>query len=132
MNMCIQTLFCLLIRLDFADMKLLVEKENLDIVKVVPLLAQDMEFDDEYIAREERQELLQEATEWAKSFPYLDLVKKEWIPARTTILEKTSELLAFFGISSHAAWEDYYFNQQLKEAWMSLLWRRSCNAYSEK
>ena len=34
-----------------ADMKLLVEKENLDIVKVVPLLAQDMEFDDEYIAR---------------------------------------------------------------------------------
>lgn len=71
---------------------------------------------DEYIAREERQELLQEATEWAKSFPYLDLVKKEWIPARTTILEKTSELLAFFGISSHAAWEDYYFNQQLKVA----------------
>ena len=34
-----------------ADMKLLVEKENLDIVKVIPLLAQDMEFDDEYIAR---------------------------------------------------------------------------------
>jgi uncharacterized protein (DUF697 family)/predicted GTPase len=32
------------------DMKLLVEKENLDIVKVVPLLAQDMEFDDEYSA----------------------------------------------------------------------------------
>lgn len=33
------------------DMKLLVEKENLDIVKVVPLLAQDMEFDDEYSAK---------------------------------------------------------------------------------
>lgn len=34
-----------------AEMKALVEKENLDIVKVVPLLAQDMDFDEEYIAR---------------------------------------------------------------------------------
>lgn len=34
-----------------AEMKQLVERENLDIVKVVPLLAQDMNFDDEYIAR---------------------------------------------------------------------------------
>lgn len=34
-----------------AEMKTLVEKENLDIVKVVPVLAQDMEFDEDYIAR---------------------------------------------------------------------------------
>lgn len=34
-----------------AEMKTEVEKENLDVVKVVPVLAQDMEFDDEYIAR---------------------------------------------------------------------------------
>ncbi len=34
-----------------AEMKALVEKENLDIVKVVPVLAQDMDFDEEYIAR---------------------------------------------------------------------------------
>ena len=34
-----------------AEMKKLVEAENLDIVKVVPLLAQDMDFDDKYIAR---------------------------------------------------------------------------------
>jgi len=33
------------------EMKNLVEKENLDIVKVVPVLAQDMDFDEEYIAR---------------------------------------------------------------------------------
>lgn len=33
------------------EMKTLVEKENLDIVKVVPVLAQDMDFDDEYIAK---------------------------------------------------------------------------------
>lgn len=34
-----------------AGMKALVEKENLDIIKVVPLLAQDMDFDDEYVAK---------------------------------------------------------------------------------
>ncbi|MGF2146195.1 YcjF family protein [Vagococcus fluvialis] len=33
------------------EMKSLVEKENLDIVKVVPVLAQDMEFDEDYTAR---------------------------------------------------------------------------------
>jgi small GTP-binding protein len=34
-----------------AEMKALIEKENLDIAKAVPLLAQDMEFDEEYIAK---------------------------------------------------------------------------------
>lgn len=34
-----------------AEMKGLIEKENLDIKKVVPVLAQDMDFDDEYVAR---------------------------------------------------------------------------------
>lgn len=33
------------------EMKSLVEKENLDIVKVVPVLAQDMDFDEEYVAK---------------------------------------------------------------------------------
>lgn len=33
-----------------AEMKDLVEKENFDIVKVVPVLAQDMDFDGEYVA----------------------------------------------------------------------------------
>lgn len=33
------------------EMKTLVEKENLDIVKVVPVLAQDMDFDEEYVAK---------------------------------------------------------------------------------
>ena len=32
-------------------MKTLVEDENLDIVKVVPVLAQDMDFDEEYVAK---------------------------------------------------------------------------------
>ena len=34
-----------------AEMKNLVERENLDIVKVVPVLAQEMDFDGEYVAK---------------------------------------------------------------------------------
>lgn len=71
---------------------------------------------DEFIAREERQELLAESTEWTRNFPIADMVKKGWLPAKTTIEEKTSALLAFFSISNHNAWEDYYFKQQLKVA----------------
>jgi HTH-type transcriptional regulator / antitoxin HigA len=71
---------------------------------------------DEYIAREERQELLAESTDWARKFPIHDMVKKGWLPPKTTIEEKTSELLAFFSISNHNAWEDYYLKQQLKVA----------------
>ncbi|MDX2250017.1 MAG: HigA family addiction module antitoxin [Bacteroidia bacterium] len=71
---------------------------------------------DEFLARKERREILSESTEWAKKFPIADMVKKGWLPAKTTIEEKTSELLAFFSISNHTAWEDYYFNQQLKVA----------------
>lgn len=69
---------------------------------------------DEYLARLERQELLSESIAWAKQFPLSDLVKKGWIPAKSTIEEKTSELLEFFGFSNHSSWENYYFNQQLK------------------
>src|SRR5690606_13016832 len=50
---------------------------------------------DEFIAREERKELLAKATEWARKFPISDMVKKGWIPARTPIEEKVSELFNF-------------------------------------
>lgn len=69
---------------------------------------------DESIAREEHKELLSESAAWAKLFPIADMVKKGWIPAKSSIAEKTSALLAFFSISNHSAWEDYYLNQQLK------------------
>lgn len=71
---------------------------------------------DEFLAREERKELLAESTEWARKFPIADMVKNGWLPAKATIEEKTSELFAFFSISNHTAWEDYYFKQQLKVA----------------
>jgi len=69
---------------------------------------------DEYIAREKRQTIIQEAVAWAKHFPSADMIKKGWLPQVVTIEEKTMEMLAFFGVSNHIAWEDYYFKQQLK------------------
>lgn len=71
---------------------------------------------DEYIARDKRRMVIQEALPWAKQFPLADMTKKSWLPRVATIEEKTMEILAFFGFSNHTAWEDYYFNQQLKVA----------------
>jgi HTH-type transcriptional regulator / antitoxin HigA len=71
---------------------------------------------DEYIARVKRQTVIQEAMAWAKQFPLADMIKKGWLPQVTSMEEKTMELLSFFGFSSHSAWENYYFNQQLKVA----------------
>lgn len=71
---------------------------------------------DEFIAREKRQTVIEEAVAWAKQFPLADMTKKGWLPPVATIQEKTMEMLAFFGFSNHTAWEDYYFKQQLKVA----------------
>lgn len=69
---------------------------------------------DEYLARVERMEILAGSIAWAKQFPISDMVKKRWIPAKSTVEEMTSELLNFFGFSNHTSWENYYFKQQLK------------------
>ncbi len=69
---------------------------------------------DEYMAREKRKAVIDEAVAWAKQFPLADMIKKGWLPAVATIQEKTMEVLAFFGFSAHTAWEEYYFKQQLK------------------
>ncbi len=71
---------------------------------------------DEYVARSERQELLAESNEWARMFPISDMVHKGWLPAKSTIEDKTAALLAFFSLSNHTAWENYYFKQHLKVA----------------
>jgi len=71
---------------------------------------------DEFVARKKRQIVIQEAVGWAKKFPLAEMIRKGWLPPVATIQEKTTEMLAFFGFSTHTAWEDYYFNQQLKVA----------------
>ncbi|NQW29889.1 MAG: HigA family addiction module antidote protein [Ignavibacteria bacterium] len=71
---------------------------------------------DEYVARERHTATLKEQSNWARGFPIADMVKKGWIPERTTISEKTQELLSFFSVSNHEAWANYYLNQELKVA----------------
>ncbi len=71
---------------------------------------------DEYKARERRLELLQQSIDWMSCFPVLDMIKKGWINAVKSPIERAQELLAFFGFSSPEAWENYYYGQQLKVA----------------
>jgi HTH-type transcriptional regulator / antitoxin HigA len=71
---------------------------------------------DEYLAREKRQKVIQQATEWARQFPIKDMMSKGWIPYATSMSEKTEALLSFFSFANHGAWEDYYCKQELKVA----------------
>lgn len=69
---------------------------------------------DEYKAREKRKLAINAAKDWAKCFPFTDMVKNGWINEQSSSEKKTTELFSFFGVSSPAAWEDYFLNQQLK------------------
>lgn len=69
---------------------------------------------DEYKAREKRALVIEEAKGWAKGFPIAEMVNCGWINAKSKAEEKVAELFHFFGVSSPAAWENYFFNQQLK------------------
>ncbi len=71
---------------------------------------------DEFKAREKRSLAIEEAKDWAKRFPIADMVKCGWINAPLKSENIVAELFNFFGVSSPAAWEDYFFNQQLKVA----------------
>jgi HTH-type transcriptional regulator / antitoxin HigA len=71
---------------------------------------------DEFVAREERKTVLTASSAWAKKFPLAEMIKKGWLPPNKSVENRTADLLAFFSISNHVAWEDYYLNQQLKVA----------------
>ncbi len=71
---------------------------------------------EEYKAREKRALAIESAKDWAKCFPIADMVKCGWISVQTKAEEKVAVLFNFFGVSSPEAWENYFFNQQLKVA----------------
>lgn len=71
---------------------------------------------DEYRAREKQTEVLEKSGAWAKKFEIREMIKKEWLPACNSVQDKTLALLAFFGVSGHEAWADYYLRQELKVA----------------
>lgn len=69
---------------------------------------------DEAIARNNRQQAVEEAKEWTKQFPYADMAKRGWVMKTRRIEERTEALLEFLGISSHGAWERVYLRSELK------------------
>lgn len=69
---------------------------------------------DEFIARQEQEKLLEKAKDWARKFPYADMANKGWVKKTSKAIEKAQNLFAFFGISKPSAWEQYYFERQLK------------------
>ena len=60
--------------------------------------------------------IIVDATDWASEFPYAEMAKYGWIKATRNVEEKTSNLLGFFGVASHKAWEKLYMESELKVA----------------
>ena len=71
---------------------------------------------DEFLAREKRREVIEKAVVWARNFPLSQMITFGWLEKMNSRKEMASQLLAFFGIATPNAWEEYYYNQQLKVA----------------
>lgn len=84
---------------------------------------------DEYQARQRMEQRIAESKEWADSFPIDYMVNYGWVPAFSDDASKTKSLLQFFAVNSPEAWENYYFNQQLKVAFRISL-RSTAEPYS--
>lgn len=70
----------------------------------------------EFIARKRHAEAIAEAEEWVKEFPYAEMAKHNWVSPTRNIEEKTINLLSYFGVASHTAWEKLYMESELKVA----------------
>jgi HTH-type transcriptional regulator / antitoxin HigA len=70
----------------------------------------------EYVARKKQEEAIENATDWVKEFPYSEMAKKNWVPPTGKNEGKTINLLNYFGIASHRAWEKLYLETELKVA----------------
>jgi len=71
---------------------------------------------DEYLARERRKEVIEQAVGWAGNFPLAQMISFGWLEKRGSKQAMASQLMEFFGIATPNAWEEYYYNQQLKVA----------------
>ncbi|WP_415581516.1 HigA family addiction module antitoxin [Flavobacterium longum] len=68
---------------------------------------------DEYLARLDYQKTIEEGLEWAKSFPYPQMAKFNWVETTSKKEEKVVNLFEFFGVSSSKGYYDFYHNQKL-------------------
>lgn len=71
---------------------------------------------DEYKARLNYQQTIEEAKPWAAAAPYAEMAKLNWVKKTRKIEEKVLNLFDFFGVANLKGWQDYYFNQKTKVA----------------
>jgi HTH-type transcriptional regulator / antitoxin HigA len=70
----------------------------------------------EHIARKKHGEAIAQASHWASEFPYAEMAKYNWVAQTRVSEEKTINLLGYFGVASHSAWEKLYVETELKVA----------------
>ena len=71
---------------------------------------------DEFKTRDQLKTIIADAADWAREFPYAEMAKYEWIAPARDVEEKTRNLLSYFGVASHKAWEKLYLETELKVA----------------
>ena len=71
---------------------------------------------DEYKARISYQANIEDALNWASTFPYAKMANFEWVPKTRIAKEKVINLFSFFNVASQKGFEDYYYNQRTKVA----------------
>jgi HTH-type transcriptional regulator/antitoxin HigA len=71
---------------------------------------------DNYLAQQNLQSSILLSVPWAKQFPYTKMVERGWLPAATSQMARTKNILLFFGVANHEAWQKIYLNNQLKIA----------------
>ena len=71
---------------------------------------------DEYNARISYQANIQNAVDWATTFPYAKMANFGWVPKTRIAIEKVINLFHFFNVASQKGYEDYYYNQRTKVA----------------
>lgn len=71
---------------------------------------------DEAVARAKAAEQIKQAESWAKAFPVVKMIRLGWLPVVSSATERTAAMLNFFGVSTAAAWSDYYLNTRLKNS----------------
>jgi HTH-type transcriptional regulator / antitoxin HigA len=67
-----------------------------------------------YLTRVEEQERLTEYADWARDFPYPDMVKNGFIEAASKAEEKAMHLLRYFGVSTPQQWNTCYAEMHLE------------------
>lgn len=69
---------------------------------------------DENQARNKFQQIVKASYEWAKSFPYAEMAKLNWVKPTRNMDEKVIELFNYFGVATPTAWQTYYFDTKLR------------------